>query len=164
MLQQFCHAHATEDNPEPTLYFKKAGTLRYKREICYVVLICANTDLGKVEHLRKLTEKTGHVTLDGMLDENGIWNGVDCNFIYNKRSYPQAFKSKHLVFGFYFGPNSKVDHLVLEKGPYDTIPHSVTSCINKIQPRKYNWVCPDELENQPPENEQPENEPEDDSD
>ena len=157
MLQQFCHAHVTKNNPEPTLFFKKAGTLRYRKEICYVILICANTDLPTVEHLPPLTGKKRHVTLNEMLDETGMWNGVDCNFFYNKKSYEAPASWEHLVFAFYFGPNSNANHLVLERKSYDTIPHPVKKCISKNQIRRYQWVCPDEvpneLKNQPLENE-----------
>ena len=97
-------------------------------------------------------------------------DGVDCNFMWyqDKRSY-LVLGVKHLnpntwCLDFISDRTPKSITLFQKRRPYDTIPHSVTSCINKIQPRKYNWVCPDELENQPPENEQPENEPEDDSD
>ena len=40
--QQSRNSCCNEDNP---IYFKKAGTLRYRHEICYVILVCTKNDL-----------------------------------------------------------------------------------------------------------------------
>ena len=143
MLYQFRLAHVIEDNKEPVLYFKKAGTLRYRREICYVVLICSNADRNNLEHLPPLRENIRHVSLNGMLDDNGIWNGhrLDSHFVYNKRDHEER-NWEHLVFGFFFGPNSKVNQLVLRRKPYDRVPHML--CISRI-PFRGQWRCPDEV-------------------
>ena len=88
IIQQFRHAHATNENTDPGLNFKKYGTLCYKQEICYIALICADSDnLTHVEHLPPITEEGGYVTHNGMLDADGKVIDHKATLSFNKQQY-----------------------------------------------------------------------------
>lgn len=147
MLRQFRLAHGAED-----LIFKKYGTLRYKKEICYIIIICAsNDDLQHVSDLPPVTEEGGHVTLDGMLDAEGRLIKDDAKFTYNKWSYSD-WHWEHLVFGFYFSPNSLNNSFSIpdkEVKYTPNIPHDY--CIRKVK-IFHSWKCPDNISDQEFEN------------
>ena len=154
MLQQFSHAHATDENTEPGLIFKKYGTLRYKHEICYIALICAESDdLTHVEHLPPVTEEGGYVTLNGMLNADGKVIDHKITSSFNKQQYLDD-SWEQLVFGFYFSPDCRTD-LVLESAQvqHTHVYHDVNSCTGKfkvkdehrpstLDPNK-RFICPD---------------------
>ena len=155
MLQQFSHTHATDENTEPGLIFKKYGTLRYKREICYVALICAESDdLTHVEHLPPITEEGGYVTHNGMLDANGKLIDHKATLCFNKQQYLDD-SWEQLVFGFYFSPYCKTDLLVLESDQvqHRRIYHDVNACTGKFKVKDVHrpltldpykrFICPD---------------------
>ena len=152
MLCQFRLAHATDENKEPAVIFKKYGTLRYKREICYVIIVCADSDdLTHVKDLPPVTEEGGHVTLNGMLDANGIVINDSAEFMYNRlTSIPNKQNNEdweHLVFGFYFSQveghsiilkNSQVEYV-------SKIPEHYCTRTQKLHNQR-KWVCPDKLD------------------
>ena len=156
ILEQFRQAHATKSTTEPPgLIFKKAGTLRYKKEICYVILVCADTDnLSQVEHLPPVTEEGGHVTPNGLLDKNGKVVNLDVKLVFNKKKHHDN-AWEQLVFGFYFSCDDTSLKLPSHQVKYDPkYPH--TFCIrsfkvkSEYRPLEYKhngnektWFCPD---------------------
>ena len=152
MLDRFRHAHTTPDKPQPGIFFMKAGTLRYKREICYVILVCADTDdLTEVQHLPPVTEDGGHIVLNGLLDGNGKLVNPS-SYLSFKQSLYSGSAWDQLVFGFYFSPrcHHKRLKLEMEKVEYNPkFPHNfcIRTCKVKEEycPRNCNngWSCPD---------------------
>ena len=156
ILEQFRQAHATKSTTEPPgLFFKKAGTLRYKKEICYVILVCADTDdLSQVEHLPPVTEEGGHVTLNDLLDKNGKVVKSDAKLVFNKQQLcDDAWEQ--LVFGFYFSRDDTSLKLPLHQVKYNP-KHPHPFCIrtfkvkSEFRPLEYKrngdektWFCPD---------------------
>ena len=126
------------------VYLKKAGTLRYKREICYVIIVVMTEDLGN-ETIRELPSIFYEPCLDhnGCIDEDGK--------LINDGS--PSFKLKHpfdgdnwesMAFAFYF-PSSD-DRLRLKKKLGREVEVDHTFCTS-TRPRRppYDWVCPNEL-------------------
>ena len=127
------------------VYLKKAGTLRYKREICYVIIVVMTDDLEN-KTIRELPSIFYEPCLDhnGCIDEDGK--------LINDRS--PSFKLKHpiescnwesMAFAFYFPSSNNLLRLNKELGREVEVDH--TFCTSK-RPRRhppYDWVCPNDL-------------------
>lgn len=146
MLENYHLAHSGE----PELYFKKACTLRYKREICYVILVHASTDdLTFVQDLPPVTSSE-YISADEFLDQDGKCFNTSASFIFKKHTY-NDWNWEHIVFGFYFSPSfnngTGMIKILKDSGiiSYDAhYPHEY--CIRKLQLREYEpWVCPDDI-------------------
>ena len=107
------------DDNEKKIHFKKAGTLRYRHEICYVILVCTTKDLQEASIKDMPTAKeldqenikveTGSELPQDRIDPNGyVTRMADCfNFEYPIRAiYPGChfYSWDNLSFAFYF-PN-----------------------------------------------------------
>lgn len=54
------------------VYLKRGGTLRYRQEICYVIVICTKEDLDRLSDFPNLNpEETEVFNSNGLLSENG---------------------------------------------------------------------------------------------
>ena len=153
MLSQFRLAH-TKRKKTPEIFFKKAGTLRYKKEICYVILVCADTDnLKQIRDLPPVTKEDHKIiSFNGMLDPEGKVTDPEAKVYFNQQEFIDN-NWNHVVFGFYFSPQCESDSLKLEKNKvqYDEdFRHNF--CIGTFRvkeeylPCSYtkSWVCPDD--------------------
>ena len=153
MLGQFRLAH-TKGKKAPEISFKKAGTLRYKKEICYVILVCADNDnLEQIRDLPPVTKEDNKtISFDGMLDADGKVIYPEAKVSFNQQKFTDN-NWEHVVFGFYFSPQCETDSLKLEKNEvkYDKDFHH-NFCTGTFQvkkeylPHNYDkaWVCPDD--------------------
>jgi len=135
---------------------KRAGTLRYRYEICYVIMAAMEGDVDGTYPSMFVEPRFKH---NNLIDENGKL--ISC-------STPPGFQINHpfsgyhdlvtnswvnyswetLAFGFYFPDNFQMAlelprHLCREEG----IPHSTRICTSKQPTGGYGspWVCPNDL-------------------
>ena len=130
----------------PHLMFRKAGTLRYTKEICYVILVHACTDdVQHICHLPLLTDQKAKFDFAGVLDGAGVvkqafLDGEVQPYPRFKKEYdkdPHSEHWEHLAFAFY---RSSEDPLRIPQNNVqitDTVRH--TRCMKKIHMK-----CPDE--------------------
>ena len=152
MLGQFRLAHA-KGKKTPEIVFKKAGTLRYKKEICYVILVCADNDnLEQIKDLPPVTKEDDKIiSFNGMLDAEGKVTDLEAKVRFNQQEFIDN-NWDQVVFGFYFSLQCETDSLKLEKNKveYDEdFRHDF--CTGKFRvkeeyrPCSYtkSWICPD---------------------
>ncbi len=135
----------------PDTYLLPGGTLRYKREICYVIIVCTQVDLFQVQPQIAAPDilcSEPVVNLNGLVDENN--KVID----YSGSKIPQLsfrFLStyecwENLAFAFYFPENSN-RRLSCPKYVVQRIDINHEWCI-KTMPRPGSqggsWVCPNE--------------------
>ena len=131
------------------VYMKLTGTLRYKKEICYVITVCTSSDdeITEKSEYGDLKEATEVFTDNGMLDEDG--KVVDHNAV--PHFYPRHINTSNswanLTFAFYFPNEDQV--LVCPKSSIRRKPISHKGkgkCI-KTQPScGTDWKCPNYLD------------------
>ena len=139
-----CYQEAYNINPLPRIQFRCGGTLRYKKEICKVVIVCTDA--------HPLTEDEFPIIWDDILyDKNGrvadikpfeviINNGISGN-----RRSPILYSWDTYAFGFYF-PNKKYRLRCPKSENFECseVEHYDESCIKK-QPDPNNdnkLTCP----------------------
>ena len=114
-----------EDSKDQAVLFRVGGTLRYRNEICYVVIVCTKHDKKLEEHYPSL-----HTQPNIIFDHNGFFlpsGEVDfksCKPLYFKPKYTikcvpiqNYFSYEEPVFAFYFP----------EKGPASSLKCSSTN-------------------------------------
>lgn len=142
------------DESESKVYFKKAGTLRYMHEICYVVLVCTSKDLEEYDNLRSMEgagQEDGPMTYfdanefiarDGeVLDSQQTPSFISeypIRAIYPARGDRRMYSWDTLNFAFYY-PNEDGELCVPRNDSHKktTVQHDRRSC--HLGPRN----CPD---------------------
>ncbi len=156
LLQSYQSIH-TEDPANPTkVYLLLGGTLRYKREICCVVIVCAEGD-RKSEALKDYKPiplldtipEDGQdpvLLLGGLTDTDGIVQ--DYSGLRTPLFYPRFISSSaswaNLTFAFYC--QQKEVEFNFPGLSCGNIYHNQDRCIRK-RPKPYNgsWACPNNL-------------------
>ena len=81
------------------------GTLRYKCEIGYVVIICTSDDPEIVENYQSITQSDVFDS-GGLVDENGKIDNLDKDLHFTTRHVNTWFSYETLNFAFYFSSES----------------------------------------------------------
>ncbi len=130
----------SEDGQYKHLQFRNGGTLRYKREICYVVIVCAEGQftgadgdypvMGAFEIEYEANERIRTVE---------EWRVR----IHTTDVSPYGCCWDHFVFAFYYPDNKGRLHLPGQVTKHEKINH--TSFCQKREERynPYRWECPD---------------------
>lgn len=136
---------------------KVGGTLRYRYEICYVIVVCMQgDDLGTMPNVKGNTPSFVH---NGLLDENGVVvdysktpeftaqsivksmiTGFDPVF---GRNVYDNFSWEQLVFAFYFPNQDQV--LQCKNVQQSKVQHDPPTCTSKRPPPDNewdSWYCP----------------------
>ena len=130
----------------PDVYLRVGGTLRYKKEICYVIVV--HTDNEATEEVECLPplRPSRHFKLNGFLDACGRVTDWDTYPDFIPRSYEGGCKD-HFAFAFYF--NDCDIPLILESVKKSPVKHE--RCLRGIKvkpefqpdpPRA--WYCPED--------------------
>lgn len=133
MIGQYCKRHTKKGQNPPSIILKRYGTLRYKREICYVIIVCADSDdLSEVKHLPAINHGEYQTIFSGLegLDAEGKVPQPVPTITFKRRTYEEGWE--HLTFAFYFSEKAEYKSFTLEstKVEYtDQIPHD--KCIHK---------------------------------
>ena len=134
------------------IYLKVGGTLRYKREIAYVVIVCTSRDLGALNSYYPLTHAPPDVFKhNGLVDDDGkVVNIAKVpNFITRYVDANSSYET--LNFAFYF--SSPLADFQCLSSTVEERPINHSFCI-RTKPmatwydqrsRKFNtkWYCPD---------------------
>ena len=126
--------------------FRVGGTLEYRQEIAYVVIVCKKTD-SELDNFPPIDHRNAIFTHQGLNDTGEIEDDQKIpsfNFKYFVKSkYPnkREFDWENLVFGFYL-PNGK--HLKCNQrdiGPPCSVTHNHVYCHKKCE--RFVMHCPD---------------------
>ena len=137
-----------DDRQPPDIYLRVGGTLRYKKEICYVIVVHTDNEATEeIESLPPLTD-SGHFKLNGFLDARGRVKDWKKYPDFISRSYDGGCKD-HFAFAFYF--NDCDNPLKLDKDKVTMTQVKHTQCLRsfKVKPEfrpvlSKRWYCPED--------------------
>ena len=144
MLESYKRSREVHD-----VYLVIGGTLRYKREICYIVIACTRNDLKKnLRDFPCLSQSNQPILkLNGLVDSKGKGKVVNPQavpvFIVNHVSPKDSWET--LAFAFYFEDHSGLvcDREVIH---HEKIAHTTDICVSKKPQINYKpWMCPNDL-------------------
>ena len=133
---------------------RKGGTLRYKKEICYVLIICIGCDkdreelseYGVLQQQRQFQEKFSGLT--NLLDDettptfNPEYIITSCAYI----SLVDHYTYETAAFAFYFPDKDGVLAIDRRFCSEAEIKHDKEWCIKtKPPPQGGKWICPNDL-------------------
>ena len=129
---------------------RKGGTLRYKQEICYVLIICheADGDLigGGFGALELMPNK---FQTNGLIDGCGRICNISATPTFLQQQYSDGSHEIAAVAFYFPTENAHLSVPVYYNTPYQPAVHHViphTYCIKKHPPRRFApFVCPNEL-------------------
>ena len=130
---------------------RNAGTLRYKYEICHVIMTAMEGDVADQDFPSMYDEPrfqhNGLIDTNGKLIDSSITPGFQIRhpFTHSTKAYV-SYSWETLVFALYF-PDSPQSVLVCPKEDCKEkkIKHSFCIKTKPVYPRK--WVCPNEVHN-----------------
>ncbi len=140
------------------VYFRKAGTLRYRNEVCYVVFVCTGNDLDEdgIKKMPPLNDAKSEAFQvfkhNGFLDEEGKvvgtvgedidWQEVPrfvsrypVRAVYHDINKNSFYSWDNLSFAFYF-PKDSADHFSFNKKDIikDKVRHLASYCHLEVCP------------------------------
>lgn len=164
LLRYYRNSHPSVNEPE--IYLLRGGTLRYKREICYIVIVCTEEQRNS-EALREYPPlQTEQPTLhqasasvdktqeDTVLDMCGLTDETGKILDYSgKKSpifYPKNLSTKesweNLAFAFYFTSENTILACSTDGVTENAIDHDPDRCLKKQPPEQYvKWCCPNDM-------------------
>ena len=150
ILATFQNLHRREDHV-PHLMFRKAGTLHYKKEICYVIAVHASTDDGQhICNLPPVSDQEKRFDFGNVLDGAGV---VKQAFLDGEvQRYPQFRKEFHdkeiypyywetVAFTFYCSSPQPL-RIAQDSVQVGTVEHK--QCM-KSRVKDGKWICPNDL-------------------
>ena len=125
---------------------KKAGTLRYKYEICYVIMVAMEGDVDSIFPSmfgEPCFKQNGLIDINGKLINSSIIPGFQISHPFTRCTNPwDNYSWETLAFGLYF-PNNP---LVVLNGCCREMEIGHSFCTStKPCPGSYDWVCPNKL-------------------
>ncbi len=151
------YQRSRDDRPNEEAYLRGAGTLRYRHEICYVIMVCMQGDNVQDTFALPQNDPNGIINLKGMVDEQGVVINYSEIPIFQPKSivkYEQVNRNykcydwENLAFCFYFP--SRDQNLICNKMTCskEDIAHNPPKC-TATRPDPDNlrtkWKCPNEL-------------------
>ena len=150
-FQELLTAYATSRKcPTHSVCFRKGGTLRYKHEICYVIIISSSgEDDSALSNFEQLKPQSDQFNMDGLIGDDGkIYDDNIITAIPKFRpqyivTYARGMNYSHetVAFAFYFPQESYTIKPRFSQGKID---HNYKYCIKKFPTESGgSWVCPD---------------------
>ena len=146
------HYWRSRQCPMSEVYLKLGGTLRYREEICYVIMICTEEDLDSLSDFPNLNpEETEVFNSNGLLSKNGSIKN-HCAVPIFKTEYPVQSCNNHscsweaMVFAFYYPSSDSVLRCHKDNISCNRIDHGY--CISTYPLMKYTgteWICPNDV-------------------
>ena len=137
------------------IYFKVGGTMRYKREIAYIVIVCTNTDDADLFLQKPITQApTELFDMQGLVNSKGkVVDKTRSRFpLFTTRYYDSENSHETLNFAFYF---QKQQEFMCSSNAVLMEPIRHTGCIRKRTLKsyyhndsgrfKYQELCPDSI-------------------
>ena len=142
-----CHLH--------DLRLRVGGTMRYKREIAYVIIVCTCTDKIFCYDLITSSNVPDLLGMEGFIDDKGRIKDIR-HFPSFTTCYYDTYESHEaLNFAFYFPEEQK---FTCRFDKIEDIKHPCHGCIHKVQMKKFYYresdtfdyciSCPNDEENQ----------------
>ena len=121
---------------------RKGGTLRYKQEICYVLIICNDSD-SPLSAFEQIEPKSKLFHTNSLIDASGKIDVITAIPTFNpEHIITSAFSYETLAFGFYF-PQERFMRVGPECCSVRGIGHDY--CIKKQPPPDGGkWKCPND--------------------
>ena len=137
---KWCQKDPNEEKP-PEVYLRVGGTLRYRKEICYVIIVHTETEASaEIEALPPL-RSNAHFKLNGFLDARGRVINWDVTPTFVRRFYSDGCYDQ-FAFAFYFDDCEKP--LCLENVKQSSVTH--TKCLRSVLPKgATEWCCPERI-------------------
>lgn len=135
---QKARAHGTD-----RVCLKVGGTLRYRHEICYVVVVCMEGELDDMPIVDENNEVFDH---RGLLDTNGV--------VVDRSKTPQAtttdktsgYSWENVAFGFYFPEQQQQLVCAANNIEWIKVRHDPENCLKKKPRKKFEKsMCPNLL-------------------
>ena len=131
------------------LFLRVGGTLRYKKEICYVIIV--HTEAEATDEIKRLPplHDSDHFRLNGFLHEDGRvdWKS-DAAPEFISRSYDNR-STDYFTFAFYFNDCDSSLNLKKEKVIKSSVRHN--KCVRKFKVKQEHrphpgikWYCPED--------------------
>ena len=149
----------------PRLQFRNGGTLRYKREICYVVIVCAKDNFTGTDNDYPVIEHATNPVIPANIEYDGngritdveqwsvtIRNGKLTTGTHRIERYPfKKFSWDHYAFAFHFPQAtntmeipSDIDTNSPRHVRVNDVTHTNWLCTKKeYSDRTRHWECPD---------------------
>lgn len=153
LLLSYQSLHSSSPDNPVDVYLLLGGTLRYRYEICCVVIVCAECyrnldalkDYKPIPVLEKQSDNEGPILLQCLTNEDGRVTDYTGKSI--PQFYPKLISSNkswaNLAFAFYFDSASDRKFKDLKRS---TILHPEDKCVKKRPPKPYEkWLCPNRL-------------------
>lgn len=138
VLGKFKYGQTSDPNAD--VFFRVGGTLRYRKEICYVIVVHTERASAEIKALPPLKNDT-HFKLKGFLDANGRVVDWKATPAFTSKSYSNG-SYDHFAFAFYFSDGD--NPLRLEKSKVEKTQVKHTQCIRSFLPEgAKKWRCPD---------------------
>ena len=136
------------------VYLKLGGTLRYRQEICYVIVTCTEEDLDSLSDFPNLDPKeSAEFDSNGLLSGNGSIK--DCHAVpIFKTAYPvqsckyQSCSWEAIAFAFHYPSSEYVIRCHKDNISCNTIHHDYctsTYPLKNYTDKKYIWKCPNAI-------------------
>ena len=127
---------------QPGVFLRVAGTLRYRKEICFVIVIHTDTDAtDEIKNLPPLSEPNESFELNGFLDEDGRVVNWRTSPTFIHKSYSD---NCYNIFAFAFYFSNEDESFQVEKVVKTSVKHE--KCIRRFQDEDSNrWLCPDQV-------------------
>ena len=135
-------------------YLKLGGTLRYRQEICYVIVICTEEDLGRLSDFPNLDPRKSEVfDSNGLLSENGNIKNFRAVPIF-ETAYPVQACNDHscsweaIAFALHYPSSDNVIRCHKDNISCNTIHHDFctsTYPLKNYTDKKYIWKCPNDI-------------------
>ena len=150
IIQYYSYSRRNRGHGNIDIYLKVGGTLRYKREICYVIIVCTKMDedlLSQFPYMK--SDQQAPIDLCGLVDPSGKVINPMAVPIFRPQNVVNyyignSFSWEGVAFAFYFPQKDKA--LLCPKDSSTSerkIEHSF--CTIKYPLDKYTWRCPNEI-------------------
>ena len=144
-----CYQTSHEDE-KPDVYLLRGGTLRYKHEVCYVIIVCTESH----RHSEPLKEypaikpgaKNLVVDFKKLTDDNGIVKDYSgkCRPIFTPQYLNTSETWESVAFAFYF--NRRGGRLICPSDAVDLEDIEHSRCFKKRQFQEFEkWRCPNDI-------------------
>ena len=138
-LYSYQGGFAYKDGHHSCLQFRNGGTLRYKHEICYVVIVCAEGHFNGDDDYPVMDAFNINYEANGRIRNVGEWRVHIKNRITWKKGV--SYSWDHFVFAFHYPTSKGRMHLPSRLTVHEDINHE--SCPKKDGNHGYKRVCPD---------------------
>ena len=152
ILESYASARSCSSH---NICLRVGGTMRYKREIAYVIIVCTTSDEQELFRYDTVTSRGEPIDMQGLVNDNGVIVDNTRAPLFTTKYYNTFDSYETLNFAFYFPEKHDSEcssHVYVIQ--VKAVEHSRYRCIRKIQLKswydvetdtfKRYKICPDE--------------------